>query len=689
MKFNLIASLIALISLASCSKNGFENSNSKTEYLKEIEGLSENSLKNQLKSDREYIQKLVEEVDGYEFYFTMSFGFGEGGTKDEIDTAEIFSLPNADSVKLDFKNLKNNLFAEQKFSLPHSKFEFYPDSEQYAFANLNTDEIQYEILQTYSGKNLIDAKKVGLKYIDSLTVKVSYEFPTQFDTLVLDILSKDSIQYKDFVIKIDTVSSDRAGLKIPFELYKDIIGENGITQEGILVSHNSYSAYPVMGLNPKIIEELNQTRKLMEEAEKVSDKEEMMKILDKIPESVFTHKNKINAYISDAKGLDKLNDKEFDEVTKAFREFESKYEDILWPIYQTVEVSFPNEIDKIYFYVADSKKKLTQNVIAVNEIPLQETKVFYDESKEKYGIMDKNGQIVIPAEYNELYQNDDFYYNEIQDSITVGYYLDLKNKKLEKLPANVKFFKKLNDEYAVFTDKNDYKGVLKNRKDEVIPYEYNNIDLAGNTFVLERSKRGRIFYEFRKLDGSKIEIPERISDVSFYKNNPNIVVISRDEKYGLIDKNGKLSIPLSDSPIDMVSPNLIDFSVKDGYGEIFGIKAISGKIIVNPKYYDLGYLSDGRAMFSIIENGEKKFGYLNENAQEVIPATYNTALDFYKGMAMVEKDYKVYLIDTTGKVVVNMPSDPDGNYLDSKNDGTGFIYILNDNYYDYKGNLIK
>lgn len=692
MKFNSILLLLTSITLfISCSEKGFEKAENKTEYLAEMNSVSESSMKSSLQKDSDYIKNLIKEVEGYEFYFTMSFGFGDGGTKEEIDTAQSFSLPNVDSVRFDFQQLKNNLFAEQRYRLPQSQFDFTIDPNHYSFPNLSNENMKYEIIQAYSGTKSIDSKNIKLQHIDSLNVKATYEFPTSFDTLEIDISAKDSLIYKGFTIEIDTIASDRVGLKIPFELYQDLIGRNGISKDGITIDDNSYSAYPVMGIAPKILKELQSVSKIMEEAMKTSGKENALKILEKIPESSFVYKNKINEYIQEIKGFDNMDDKEFSEITKMMREFEEKFAEILFPIYQTVEISFPNEISKVYFYIADSKEKISQNLMAYNDFSARDEIVFYDESKGKFGIMDKNANIIIPAEYDELYPSEDQYYTVYKDTISAGYFLDLKNKKMEKLPDDVKFFKKLNDEYSAFKDENDYVGVLKNRKEQLVPYEFDDVDLVGNIFVMKRSKRGRSFYEFRKMDGSKIEIPEKVTKISFHKNIPNIVLITRDEKFGLINKEGKLTIPLSDTPIDVISPDLIYFAERDEYGgEILGIKDISGKIIANPKFYNLGYAQDDRISFSIFVDGEKKFGYLNSKIQQVIAPTYSKALDFYKGMAMVEKDEKIYLIDTSGKIIKNIPTDPQiGTYLHSEMDNGKLIYIVNDELYDYQGNLLK
>ncbi|UUV20872.1 WG repeat-containing protein [Paenimyroides aestuarii] len=690
MKINLIIQILIIsIALVSCSEKGFEKAESKSEYLAEMESLSEGSLKNQLQKDVDFIQNQVDEVSGLTFYFTMSFGFGDGEMKEEIDTADWFRLADEDSIRLDFQHIKDSISTKQKYQLPNSTFDFDSENYDYDFSYLETNDLQYEIKEIYAQNKRLSPTKIGLERADSLLVKIDYTFPKSLDTLVLDRSAKDSVLFKNHLIKIDTVGAERIGLKIPMDLYRKIKGVQGITENGIPVDHNSYSAYPVMGVNPVIIGELNSTKNVMKEALNASGKEEILKILKAISEPSFLYKNKIGAYLKDLNDLDQLQDKEFREMVKGYRAFESKYEDLHWPLYQTVEISYPNEINAFNFYLSDSEETLSLNTIAIQYEPLEEVQIFYDQTKEKYGLMDQHSKIIIPANYEKLYKKDSLFYYEMLEDGSMGYFLDLKNKKLEKLPEGVEFVKNLKGNYAVFSDKNKYQGILKNRKDEILSYAYDGIDLVGNIFVLNRSKRGRSFYEFQTIDGHKIEISEKITDVSYYEGNPNVVIISRDGKFGLIDKSGKLSIPLSEVPIDMVSPEMVHYSVEQGYYDLRGLMDLKGKILVTPKYLDLGYLQEGRIFFSVLKENRKQFGYLNSQGKEILPAVYTQATDFYQGAAMVEKDGKVYLIDTNGKVLKTMPSNPDGNYIDFKNDGTLTIYEVNDHFYDSKGNLIQ
>ncbi|RXT06488.1 WG repeat-containing protein [Ammoniphilus sp. CFH 90114] len=84
-----------------------------------------------------------------------------------------------------------------------------------------------------------------------------------------------------------------------------------------------------------------------------------------------------------------------------------------------------------------------------------------------------------------------------------------------------------------------------------------------------------------------------------------------------------------------------------------GFKVINekGKIITSKSYDFIDSYKEGRALFSINESGGHiKYGYLDLNGNEVIPAQYKSALPYKEETAVVQLDEKEFaLIDTMGK----------------------------------------
>lgn len=73
--------------------------------------------------------------------------------------------------------------------------------------------------------------------------------------------------------------------------------------------------------------------------------------------------------------------------------------------------------------------------------------VFFDEKSDRYGIIDKNSNIIIPATYEQLERKDNLYFTNRIDTIETSYFLDLKNKKLEKLPDGMSYKRTLNNDF--------------------------------------------------------------------------------------------------------------------------------------------------------------------------------------------------------------------------------------------------
>ncbi len=47
----------------------------------------------------------------------------------------------------------------------------------------------------------------------------------------------------------------------------------------------------------------------------------------------------------------------------------------------------------------------------------------------------------------------------------------------------------LNNDFSLFTNKEDYTGVLKNNENEIVPFKYDDITMAGNVFYSESYKK--------------------------------------------------------------------------------------------------------------------------------------------------------------------------------------------------------
>lgn len=83
--------------------------------------------------------------------------------------------------------------------------------------------------------------------------------------------------------------------------------------------------------------------------------------------------------------------------------------------------------------------------------------------------------------------------------------------------------------------------------------------------------------------------------------------------------------------------------------ELYGMLSVTGEVVIEPKYEYLDLFSEeGLARFC--DHG--RWGFVNTNGEEVIPAQYKEANNFSEGMAAVKVEEKWGFIDTSGDMVI-------------------------------------
>lgn len=97
----------------------------------------------------------------------------------------------------------------------------------------------------------------------------------------------------------------------------------------------------------------------------------------------------------------------------------------------------------------------------------------------------------------------------------------------------------------------------------------------------------------------------------------------------------------------------------DPVTELVGFVDQGGVFAIDPQWYDAGSFSDDGIALVVEydeENWDKKYGYINEKGEQIVPCVYDYATSFYpKGYAIVAVDdgaLKWGVIDKTGEIVV-------------------------------------
>ena len=147
------------------------------------------------------------------------------------------------------------------------------------------------------------------------------------------------------------------------------------------------------------------------------------------------------------------------------------------------------------------------------------------------------------------------------------------------------------------------------------------------------------------------------------------VAVYKDNKWGFMDKQGKLVIAAVYRYVGDFSGGLATVSKEGGFGAINP----TGDTVIDFRYLQLGDFKEGLANFSLTD--EQKVGYINTKSETVITPTWDAALDFSEGLAAVgvaSKDkLKWGFIDHAGRVVIKPKYDavsPDAGDLSSYTD---------------------
>lgn len=154
----------------------------------------------------------------------------------------------------------------------------------------------------------------------------------------------------------------------------------------------------------------------------------------------------------------------------------------------------------------------------------------------------------------------------------------------------------------------------------------------------------------------KMAIPPMYDDAQDFQDN-GLAIVGVNGKYGVIDRSAHFVVqPIyqSISPFSEHRTTVIDDQ---------GFKMINeqGVVLTSRAYPYIAELREGRAVFYVTDNGSGdgpniRYGYLDANGHEVIPAQYAEANDFVDVKAVVKiKDNEYALIDRHGRKLASYP----------------------------------
>jgi hypothetical protein len=263
--------------------------------------------------------------------------------------------------------------------------------------------------------------------------------------------------------------------------------------------------------------------------------------------------------------------------------------------------------------------------------------------KSAYGVITTSGKEVLPADYKFIRYNSENNVFLVQNySYPDGYMGVLNTSGQPIIPleyANMWISDKTN--LLVFEKDNKY-GIMNFSKELVLPPTFNYImDLKG-IYLLQVNNRYRIFNPKQKnINNNEYDLFQSYRE---YQNQDKFSAVKRNGKWGYIDSMGaEIIAPAYDTVFSFSGYDVAYVGNKDKYGMIDR----SGKVLIPVKYQAFLGFSEG-LMGAVLNN---KIGYIDIEGKEIIPFIYDDAELFKNSKAKVKQGEAIFFIDKTGKKV--------------------------------------
>ena len=268
------------------------------------------------------------------------------------------------------------------------------------------------------------------------------------------------------------------------------------------------------------------------------------------------------------------------------------------------------ELDKQVFEIPDGYSEVNMEEATAEDeeedsiaTEVDEDRYLYkDENTQLVGLMDEEGNIISPAEFSHI----EYFRGGISPAI------------------------KSEGKY----------GAIDKQGKTVLPfkYDYLSYDQEYDQYLYGEGEK----YGFLNGKG-EVLVPAKYDMVNHMIEGYGVVYLN--EKSGIIDRTGKLVVPITHEAI--LETNGRNFVTSEG--DQYVLYAINGNKMIT-KGYDLISLSVDSKL--ILVQKDEKYGYIDETGKVVIPLKYTSATAFNEGVAIVmENDdaESVYYINEKGE----------------------------------------
>ena len=247
------------------------------------------------------------------------------------------------------------------------------------------------------------------------------------------------------------------------------------------------------------------------------------------------------------------------------------------------------------------------------------TKNYFASYKDnKWGVIDSIGNNVIDPSYKEM--------------------ITIPNSKIGVFICT----------YDVDYENGTYKTKVLNDKNQEIFTQYDKVEAIQN-----QDKNGNLWYE------------------------KNVLKVQKDDKYGLINLEGKEVIPVEYDEISVIPEIENSFKVKKD--SKYGIVDSDGKTVIQAQYADIDILGKDNKSGFIVKNDSGKYGIVDYSNTQILEIKYDSIEKVYgNNMYVVTTSGKQKLVNKSGEDVLTTGFDSIKQIL--ANQENAIIYVKSNKY---------
>jgi hypothetical protein len=317
------------------------------------------------------------------------------------------------------------------------------------------------------------------------------------------------------------------------------------------------------------------------------------------------------------------------------------------------------------------------------------SKIQYQDSKGKWGVMSTKGEVIVAAKYDRPL-NSGGGNNEFIASINWKYgilsndFKQVVDFKYDRINFSSKTTGYSND-YGFEITQNNKKGFINSQYKEIVKPEYQEIEGRGLLYIVKKNEKyGFLNFEGKtivepqyddkgdfygtfiilsknqkkgvlKMDGTGI-IPFTYDDIKptyyTYENVPLTFFVTLNDKKGVINEKNKIVIPLEYEIIELQS-NYSDGFLVQNKG-LKGMISLNNTVNIPPLYNSLAILYIGNNYFYKVEKNHK-YGIVSAKNEEIIAFNYDDmGPAFVDGLLNVKQNDKWGFINEKGNIILPM-----------------------------------